>query len=338
MRAADGRGRRQGAHAVPDRGPRRRAAAGGRAVLRRRLPGAAVRAATAASPGTRTGGRRSSRCARSATWCCCATPSRRGSRRRHRGVRPCGRRNGASKTDANAARTRSSAAAPGERATREPGAVAGHDHLVDDDDDRPVGQVQAVRRRPRLRSGRASSTRRSGAGRPVASPISRHAIAGPEREVDPEQVVERPHRALPPDRREHGRCGGEREPGPRPRPGLLAATRPAARMPIANSAARSGGDWITKVSRGACGPTIPTAATTSVTAATMSDGAPAADHQEQQREQDVQLGLDGHRPERPVRARRADDVLHQQAVDDDRLRAGRSLPRRRRRPATPPRG
>ena len=79
-RAADGRGRRQGAHPVPDRRPRRRAAAGRRAVLRRRLPGAAVRAATAASRGTPTGARRSPRSARSATWCCCATPSRRGSR------------------------------------------------------------------------------------------------------------------------------------------------------------------------------------------------------------------------------------------------------------------
>jgi hypothetical protein len=45
---------------------------------------------------------------------------------------------------------------------------------------------------------------------------------------------------------------------------------PAARMPTANSAARSGGDWITMTSRSeTCGPRIPTAATTSVTAATM---------------------------------------------------------------------
>ena len=41
--AADGRGRRDGAHAVPDRRPCRRAAPGRRTVLRRRLPGAAVR-------------------------------------------------------------------------------------------------------------------------------------------------------------------------------------------------------------------------------------------------------------------------------------------------------
>ena len=85
--AADGRGRRQGAHAVPDRRPRRRAAAGRRAVLRRRLAGPAVRRATAASPGTPTGARRSPRCARSATWCCCATRSRRGSGPTDRGDR-----------------------------------------------------------------------------------------------------------------------------------------------------------------------------------------------------------------------------------------------------------
>ena len=41
--AADGRGRRDGAHPVPDRRPRRRAAPGRRTVLRRRLPGPAVR-------------------------------------------------------------------------------------------------------------------------------------------------------------------------------------------------------------------------------------------------------------------------------------------------------
>ena len=41
-------------------------------------------------------------------------------------------------------------------------------------------------------------------------------------------------------------------------------------MPTANSAARSGGDWITNVSRRAtCGAAIPTAVTTRVTAATM---------------------------------------------------------------------
>ena len=45
---------------------------------------------------------------------------------------------------------------------------------------------------------------------------------------------------------------------------------PAVRTPTANSAARSGGDWITKVSTPEiCGPTTPTVATTSVTVATM---------------------------------------------------------------------
>ena len=67
--------------------------------------------------------------------------------------------------------------------------------------------------------------------------------------------------------------------GPRPRPAGRCSRRRCRRlrMPIANSAARSGGDWITNVSRRAtCGPTIPTAATTSVTAATMATRAPAA--------------------------------------------------------------
>ena len=57
--------------------------------------------------------------------------------------------------------------------------------------------------------------------------------------------------------------------------------------------------------------------------------APPAHHQQQHRKRDVQLGLDGHRPERPVGARRTDEVLNQQAVDEHRLRAGRALPRRR---------
>ena len=49
-----------------------------------------------------------------------------------------------------------------------------------------------------------------------------------------------------------------------------APTMPALRMPTANSAARSGGDWITRKSTWAmCGPMTPTVATTSVTAATM---------------------------------------------------------------------
>ena len=38
-----------------------------------------------------------------------------------------------------------------------------------------------------------------------------------EREVDPEQVVDRPHRAPPPDHRQNGRHRDECEPCPRPR-------------------------------------------------------------------------------------------------------------------------
>ena len=51
---------------------------------------------------------------------------------------------------------------------------------------------------------------------------------------------------------------------------LLAPTMPAVRMPTANSAARSGGDWITNVFRcEMCGPRIPTVVTRTVTVATM---------------------------------------------------------------------
>ncbi len=81
------------------------------------------------------------------------------------------------------ARTRSSAAAPGRarRGRREPPGGPG----------RPRSARRRRRRSgrasgtgctstsPRLRIGRASSTRRSGAGRPVARPASRHAMAGP---------------------------------------------------------------------------------------------------------------------------------------------------------------
>ena len=217
---------------------------------------------------------------------------------------------------------------------------AGHDQLVDDDDDRAVRQVQAVGRqaeaaqRPRVEQ--AQQRRRAAGGQTGQQARDGRA----QREVDPEQVVERPHRALPPDRREHGRRGGEREPGPRPRPASRARADDAGGQDADREQRGEVGRRLDHEMsrRGRAGPAIPTAATTSVTAATMSDGAPPADHQQQQREQDVELGLDGDRPERPVGARRADEVLHQQAVDDDRLRVGRSLPRRRRRPATPPRG
>ena len=83
----------------------------------------------------------------------------------------------------HAARTRSSAAAPGRARRRRPGRPGG------------PGRPRPARRRsttigawvryrlyddePRLRIGRASSTRKSDAGRPVARPASRHAIAGP---------------------------------------------------------------------------------------------------------------------------------------------------------------
>ena len=76
------RGRRAGAHPVPDRQPRRRAAARDRTVLRRRVPRAAVRGRRPLSRGPPRVARSSPRPAGSATSCCCATPSRIGSMRR----------------------------------------------------------------------------------------------------------------------------------------------------------------------------------------------------------------------------------------------------------------
>ena len=46
-------------------------------------------------------------------------------------------------------------------------------------------------------------------------------------------------------------------------------------------------------------------------------GVDPPDEQQQQREHDVELGLDGDRPERLIGGPRTDEVLHQQAVDDD---------------------
>ena len=87
--AADGRGRRQRAHPVPHRRPRRRTAARGGARVRRRLARPGGSSATARSRGIRAGARPSPRCARSTTWCCCATRCRRGSRRADQGGLRC---------------------------------------------------------------------------------------------------------------------------------------------------------------------------------------------------------------------------------------------------------
>ena len=209
---------------------------------------------------------------------------------------------------------------------------AGDDLLVDDDHDRAVGQVQAVGRlaeaanRPRV-----EEPQRAEPGSRSPEPARRHATAGPSARstqnrwssvhTEPRhQIVASTGAAAASASQAHGH----------PLRALLAPTIPALRMPTANSAARSGGDWITKVStprdvrahdphrrhdeRDGCD---------------HGDGAEAADQQQQQREHDVQLGLDRHRPERPVGARRADEVLHQQAVDGDRLPGGQSLPRLR---------
>src|SRR5690348_5848233 len=125
--------------------------------------------------------------------------------------------------------------------------------------------------RPRLRIGLASSVRRSGAGCPVAKAASRHATAGPNAmstqnrwssvHTEPcNQIVASTGAAAASASHAHGHDLRA----------VLAPTMAALRIPTANSAARSGGDWITNVSTLArCGPTIPTAATTSVTAATI---------------------------------------------------------------------
>ena len=145
------------------------------------------------------------------------------------GARPSGRRdglrrrrNGVSNTDAktraNTIVSGSTRASETRKAGTPCGDPAGHDPLADDRDDRGVGQVQAVRGRAeaadRPRVEHAQKRSRTAGGQTGQQARDRRA----QREVDPEQVVERPHRALPPDRREHGRGGGEREPGPRPRP------------------------------------------------------------------------------------------------------------------------
>ena len=55
--------------------------------------------------------------------------------------------------------------------------------------------------------------------------------------------------------------------------------------------------------------------------------APAARQEQQQREREVQLGLDGHRPERAIGTRCAHEILYQQAVDGDRPKPGHPLAR-----------
>ena len=105
----------------------------------------------------------------------------------------------------------------------------------------------------------------------MARPAKRHAIAGPSARstqyrwssvhTEPcHQTITSTGIAAASASRGHGHD----------RRAELAPTIPAATTPTANSAARSGGDWITKVSRrGMCGPKIPTAATTSATVASM---------------------------------------------------------------------
>ena len=114
-----------------------------------------------------------------------------------------------------------------------------------------------------------SSRRSSGAGRPVATAASKHPTAGPSARstqnrwvsvhTEPcHQIVASTGVAAVTAIRAHGHD----------RRALPMRTSPAHRMPIANRAARSGGDWITNSCRAdTCEPRTPTAATTSVTEA-----------------------------------------------------------------------
>ena len=208
---------------------------------------------------------------------------------------------------------------------------AGHDALVHDDDDRAVRQVQAVGR-PAEAAQRPRVEQAQQRGRLARRQTCQQAPDGrAQHEVDPEQVVERPHRALPPDRRDHGSRRGEREPRPRPRPPSRARAHDAGAQDADREQRGEVGRRLDhdEVQVGDVRAQDPHRRHDERDGGDHDDGAPTADHQEQQREQDVQLGLDGDRPERPVGARRADEVLHQEAVDDDRPSAGRSLPRRR---------
>src|ERR1700743_1587239 len=102
---------------------------------------------------------------------------------------------------------------------------------------------------PRLRIGLASSARRTGAGCPLASAASRHAIAGPSAMSTQNRWssvhTEPCHQIVP---RARGAAARESHAHGHDLRAVLAPTMPALRIPTANSAARSGADWITNVS------------------------------------------------------------------------------------------
>ena len=146
------------------------------------------------------------------------------------------------------------------------------DLLVHEHHDRAVGQVEAVRGRSEAADGprleQAKQPRRA-AGRKCGQQAG---DGGPEGEIDPEQAVERPDRALP------ARSSAPRARQRRVRaratatPARAPARRRFQRRRCRRRTARRGraAYWITNVSRRAtCGPAIPTAVTTRVTAATM---------------------------------------------------------------------
>ena len=117
--------------------------------------------------------------------------------------------NGVSKTDAKPRANRIVMGATRPSVIRKAGMPgpnpAGHDLLIDHDDDRGVGQVQAVgapaevAQRPRIEQAQERG------GMACGQSGQKAGDGWTQGEVDPEQMVERPHRPLQQDHREHGR-------------------------------------------------------------------------------------------------------------------------------------
>ena len=124
---------------------------------------------------------------------------------------------------------------------------------------------------PRLRIGCTSSQPQEPGGTAGGQGGEQARDGRTQREVDPEQVVKRPHRALPPDRREHRRRGGEREARPGPGPASRAPADDARGEDADREQRGEIGRGLDheRVHTGMCGPKMPTAATTSVAAASM---------------------------------------------------------------------
>ena len=249
-------------------------------------------------------------------------------RRRPYGQPRC-RWNGISKTAANNRASTSGAGTARASVTQNPGSPgatcgAGH-RAADHHDDRRVDQVEAV-------GERAEAPDRPGVQQPHQRPAGRWpprpgaARSPAERQVDPEVVADRPHRAGA-RRSAPAPGGGERgQPVPRQPPDPVAGGDDAGADEAQREERRrtAGSAAISLSTADTCGASRPTATTGS--------GRPRRQH--------------GHRAEpaqdssssgktkyswastaidqkAPFGHRRPDDVLQQQAVDDDRLAGGR---------------